>query len=45
VFKLVEGAEKTWRRLDGQNQLRKIIANVKFEDGIEANSPQTTAAA
>jgi transposase-like protein len=45
VFKLVEGAEKTWRRLDGQNQLRKIIANVKFEDGIKASSPQTKAAA
>ncbi len=45
VFKLVEGAEKTWRRLDGQNQLQKIIANVKFEDGIEASSPQAKAAA
>ena len=45
VFKLVEGAQKTWRRLDGQNQLRKIIANVKFEDGVEASSPQAKAAA
>jgi putative transposase len=27
VFKLVEGAQKTWRRLDGHNQ--------KFTDGCE----------
>jgi Transposase, Mutator family len=45
VFKLVEGAQKTWRRLDGQNQLPKIMANVKFDDGIEASSPQAKAAA
>jgi putative transposase len=45
VFKLVEGAQETWRRLDGQNQLRKIIANVRFEDGIEASSPQAKAVA
>jgi putative transposase len=45
VFKLVEGAQKNWRRLDGQNQLPKIIANVKFKDGIEASSPQAKAAA
>ena len=25
VFKLVEGAQNTWRRLDGHNQLPKII--------------------
>ena len=45
VFKLVEGAQKNWRRLDGQNQLRKIIADVKFKDGNEASSPQAKAAA
>jgi transposase-like protein len=44
VFKLVEGAQKTWRRLDGQNMLPKLVANVKFKDGIEANSPQAKAA-
>ena len=36
VFKLVEGAEKSWRRLDGHNQLPKLIQGVKFTDGIEA---------
>ena len=35
IFKLAQAAEKTWRRLDGQNQLPKVILNVKFNDGIE----------
>ena len=34
VFKLVEGAQKTRHRVDGQTQLPKLIANVKFDDGI-----------
>ena len=45
VFKLVEGAQKTWRRHDGQNMLPKLVANVKFKDGIEASPPQAKAAA
>jgi transposase-like protein len=28
VFKLVEGAQKSWRRLDGHNQLPKLILGV-----------------
>jgi hypothetical protein len=35
VFKLVMAASKTWRRLQGQNQLPKVIQGVKFQDGIE----------
>jgi transposase-like protein len=35
VFKLIDGAQKTWRRLDGHNQLPKIIQGVKFTDGLE----------
>ena len=35
VFKLVVAASKTWRRLKGTNQLPKIIAGVRFTDGIE----------
>jgi transposase-like protein len=35
VFKLVEGAQKNWRRIDGHNQLPKLIQGVKFADGIE----------
>ena len=28
-------ASKTWRRLKGTNQLPKVIAGVRFENGIE----------
>jgi len=36
VFKLIQAAQASWRRLDGQNQLPKVIEGVKFTDGIEA---------
>jgi putative transposase len=36
VFKLVDGAQKSWRRLDGHNQLPRVIEGVKFTDGIAA---------
>jgi putative transposase len=49
VFKLVEGAQKSWRRIDGHNQLPKLIQGVKFADGIEivgnSAAPQAQAAA
>jgi hypothetical protein len=50
VFKLVEAAHKSWRRLDGNNQLSKLILGVKFADGLEvvakpANPQPTTVAA
>ncbi|SDJ98807.1 hypothetical protein SAMN05216338_10784 [Bradyrhizobium sp. Rc2d] len=35
LFKLIDAASKTWRRLNGTNQLPKIIAGVSFADGIE----------
>src|SRR5258708_16346994 len=35
VFKLLEAAQKSWRRLDGHNQLPKLVLGVKFADGIE----------
>ena len=50
VFKLVDGAQKNWRKLDGHNQLPKIIDGVKFTDGLEvaaspaASQAQTAAA-
>jgi hypothetical protein len=48
VFKLVEAAQKSWRRLDGHNQLPKLIAGVNFADGIEviaqSAAPQAQAA-
>src|SRR6202789_766311 len=36
VFKLVMAASRTWRRLQGQNQLPKVVNGIKFRDGIEA---------
>ena len=38
VFKLVMAAAKTWRRLNGENQLPKVIDGVRFKDGIEVNT-------
>ena len=49
VFKLVEGAQKSWRRIDGHNQLPKLIQGIRFTDGIEVTgnsaAPQAQAAA
>src|SRR5436309_1556552 len=45
VFKLVEGAQKSWRRLDGPNQLPKVLGGIKFTDGIEVVRSQAQAAA
>ncbi len=49
VFKLVEGAQRSWRRLDGHAQLPKLILGVKFADGLEVAAksipqPKTAAA-
>ena len=45
IFKLAEAAERGWRRLDGHNQLPKIILGVRFADGIEVVRSQVQAAA
>ena len=50
VFKLIDAAQKSWRRLDGHNQLPKLIQGVRFTDGIEVatksvSSQSQTAAA
>jgi transposase-like protein len=45
IFKLAEAAEKSWRRLDGHNQLPKVILGVKFADGIEVVKSQAQTAA
>lgn len=44
VFKLVMVASKSWRRLQGQNQLPKVIKGVTFRDGIEV-APEAESAA
>ena len=50
VFKLVEAAQRSWRRLDGHALLPKLILGVKFSDGLEvvpkkANTQPNAAAA
>jgi putative transposase len=41
VFKLVEAVQKCWQRLDGRDQLPKLILGVKFTDGLEAVAKPT----
>jgi len=38
-------AEKSWPRVDGHNQLPKVIPGIKFADGIEVLRSQAQAAA
>jgi hypothetical protein len=45
IFKLAEAAEKIWRRLNGHNQLPKIMLGIKFTDGIEVVRSQAQIAA
>jgi hypothetical protein len=40
IFKVAETAERSW-----QNQLPKIIVNIKFTDGIEVVRSQAQTAA
>jgi len=44
VFKLIMAAAKSWRRLQGQNQLPKFVSGVTFRDGIEVASDEKSAA-
>ena len=45
IFKLAEAAERSWRRLNGHNQLPKIILGIKFSDGIKVVRSQAQTAA
>jgi hypothetical protein len=45
VRESAQSAEKSWRRLDGHNQLPKVIVGVKLSDGIEVVRSQAQAAA
>jgi hypothetical protein len=38
VFKLIEAAQKSWRRLDGHNQLPKVVLGATFSDGLEVET-------
>ena len=41
VLKLLEGGQKSWRRLDGHNQLSKLLLGVTFNDGTEVIAKPT----
>src|SRR5262249_31867979 len=45
IFKLAEAAERNWRRLNGHNQLPKLILGIKFNDGVEVVKSQAQTAA
>lgn len=44
VFKLVQAAATTWRRLKGANQLPLVIEGVTFTDGVAENDTENRAA-
>ena len=44
MFKLGQCAEKNWRRLRGFDYLAKVIAGIKFKDGIEVTKVDQAAA-
>lgn len=35
VFQLVDAAQKSWRRLDGHNQLPNFVLGARFKEGLE----------
>jgi transposase-like protein len=45
IYELAEAAEKSWRRLDGHNQLPKVILGVRLADRIEIKTQAQAAAA
>lgn len=45
VFTLVRAASKTWRKLNGTNQLPRVIEGVSFTDGIVADDANQSRAA
>ena len=38
VFKLIQSANKRWRKLDGHHRVAEIIRGVNFKDGIAQNN-------
>jgi hypothetical protein len=44
VFKLVQAAAKTWRRLTGASQLPLVIEGITFTDGVATNDTANRAA-
>lgn len=44
VLKRVQAASRTWRKLDGRNQLRKLLEGLKVVDGIADDDVADTSA-
>lgn len=44
VFKLIQAAAKTWRRLKGANQLPLVIEGVTLTDGVAESAGENRAA-
>jgi putative transposase len=42
VFKLLEAAQKSWRRLDGHNQLPKLVLGVTSTMGSRSSPNRLT---
>lgn len=45
VFTLVRAASKKWRKLNGTNQLPRVIEGVRFTDGVVAEDASQSLAA
>ncbi len=43
VYKLARSAEKRWRRLNGYQLVMKVLAGIRFVDGIEENEQSIAA--
>jgi len=44
VFKLVQAAAKTWRRMKGANRLPKVLEGVTFAGGVAPRATEPRAA-
>ena len=45
VFTLIQATAKSWRRLNGRNQLPKVIEGIKLTNGVEVTDAAETSAA
>jgi transposase-like protein len=45
VFRIIMAASRTWRRLKGENRLPRLVAGVKFTDGVAVSATSDQRAA
>ncbi len=45
VFKLLQSAQKRWKRIKGFRKLELVVNNVQFRDGVQVNDPSDRLAA